>query len=173
MGEPRVQIVPLGVSTLHALARADLAAAGRTTVLRLPEVFVAEGWISTWRYRSDQLREDPGVAGWVTGAVVDTDLDEVVGKAGYHGPPNPAGMVEVGYAIVPGRRRRGYARAALRLLMERAAAEPAVRVVRASVRPDNLGSLSLIRRYGFVQVGEQWDEEDGLELVFERPAGQL
>jgi hypothetical protein len=22
---------------------------------------------------------------------------------------------------------------------------------------------------GFVQVGDQWDDEDGLELVFERP----
>jgi hypothetical protein len=42
--------------------------------------------------------------------------------------------------------------------------------VRASVRPDNVASLTLIGRYGFVRVGEQWDDEDGLELVLEVPA---
>jgi hypothetical protein len=30
--------------------------------------------------------------------------------------------------------------------------------------------LAMIRRAGFQQVGEQIDEVDGLELVFERPA---
>jgi ribosomal-protein-alanine N-acetyltransferase len=91
----------------------------------------------------------------------------VVGKAGFHGPPDEHGMVEVGYAIVPELRRRGYARAALEALLQRAGREPAVRVVRASVSPDNAASLGLIRQYGFVRVGEQWDDEDGLELVYE------
>ena len=49
----------------------------------------------------------------------------------------------------------------------RAAREPDVRVVRASVGPDNVASLRLLSRYGFVEVGEQWDDEDGPETVFE------
>ena len=49
----------------------------------------------------------------------------------------------------------------------RARAEPGVRVVRASISPDNAGSLATIAGFGFVEVGEQWDEQDGLELVFE------
>lgn len=173
--EPRVQIVPLSIPTLHALAAGNLAAGAETSAWPLPEVFVAEGWISTWRYRSEQVRQDPAVVDWITGAVVDLDTGQVVGKAGYHGPPDPAGMVEVGYAVVLELRRRGYARAALRRLLDRAAEEPAVTVVRASVSPGNVGSLALIAQHGFVQVGEQWDTEDGLELVFERPAdrGQL
>jgi len=43
------------------------------------------------------------------------------------------------------------------------------RVVRASVGPDNVASLATIAHFGFVQIGQQWDDEDGLELVFERP----
>lgn len=167
---PQVEIVPLSIPTLHALAAGDLDTAAVTTPWSLPAVFVAEGWISTWRYRSAQVRQDPAVASWITGAVVDLDSHEVVGKAGYHGPPDVAGMVEVGYAVVPELRRRGYARAALRRLLDRAADEPAVTVVRASVSPDNVASLALVDQHGFVRVGEQWDEEDGLELVFERPA---
>ena len=59
------------------------------------------------------------------------------------------------------------ARAALEALLARAAADPAVRVVRASIRPDNVASCALVARYGFVAVGEQWDDEDGLEIVYE------
>jgi hypothetical protein len=41
----------------------------------------------------------------------------------------------------------------------------------ASVSPDNEPSLVLIRKLGFVQTGDQWDDEDGLELVFELDSG--
>ncbi len=41
--------------------------------------------------------------------------------------------------------------------------------VRASVSPENAASLGTIAPFGFVQVGEQMDEIDGLELIFERP----
>jgi len=40
--------------------------------------------------------------------------------------------------------------------------------VRASVAPGNAPSLGLIAPLGFVHIGEQIDERDGLELVFER-----
>ena len=168
-----VEILQLPPETLHALAAGDLGAASRSTGLDLPAVFVAPDWIGTWRYRSAQVVADPASAAWITGAVRDTTSGELVGKAGFHGPPDERGMVEVGYAVVPELRRRGYARAALEVLLARAAAEPAVTVVRASVRPDNTPSLGLVGQYGFVAVGEQWDEEDGLEIVYEVPAGAV
>ncbi len=37
----------------------------------------------------------------------------------------------------------------------------------ASISPDKAPSLQLAARLGFEQVGEQMDEIDGLELVFE------
>ena len=36
-----------------------------------------------------------------------------------------------------------------------------------SISPDNEASLATINGFGFVHVGEQWDEEDGTELIFE------
>ncbi|WP_307826416.1 GNAT family N-acetyltransferase [Streptomyces pactum] len=79
-------------------------------------------------------------------------------------------MVEIGYSVAPDFRRQGYARSILIELLHRAAAEPAVTTVRATIGPDNVASLATISGFGFAQVGEQWDEEDGLELVFEAPA---
>ena len=35
------------------------------------------------------------------------------------------------------------------------------------ISPDNDVSIAFVRRHGFVEVGEQWDDEDGLEIVFE------
>ncbi len=32
---------------------------------------------------------------------------------------------------------------------------------------DNTPSLNLIGQFGFIKTGEQWDNEDGLEWVFE------
>jgi [ribosomal protein S5]-alanine N-acetyltransferase len=40
-------------------------------------------------------------------------------------------------------------------------------VVRASIRPDNTASRALVAQFRFVEVGEQWDDEDGLETIFE------
>jgi hypothetical protein len=42
--------------------------------------------------------------------------------------------------------------------------------VRATISPTNQASLATIAGFGFVENGEQWDEEDGLELIFERPS---
>jgi RimJ/RimL family protein N-acetyltransferase len=81
-------------------------------------------------------------------------------------------MVEIGYSVAPEHRRQGYARAMLAELLRRAAADPAVRTVRASISPGNAASLATISGFGFAKVGEQWDDEDGLELVFEVPANR-
>ena len=39
--------------------------------------------------------------------------------------------------------------------------------MRATIRPGNVASLATIAGFGFAEVGEQWDEEDGRELIFE------
>jgi RimJ/RimL family protein N-acetyltransferase len=87
---------------------------------------------------------------------------------GFHGPPDDQGRVEIGYGIVPAQRRQGYAREAIAGLTDWAFATGEARVCVASVSPLNTASLALVRSLGFRQVGEQIDELDGLELVFER-----
>jgi len=162
-----VQLVELAPVVIHALAAGDLRAANRAAPVRLTPYFVAPEWRGTWRRRSRQVDSDPTATGWITRAISDPARQIAVGYAGYHGPPDAAGMVEVGYAVDPIYRRQGYARAALVALLDRAEREPSVRTVRATIRPDNLGSRLLVAQYGFVEVGEQWDDEDGLETIFE------
>ena len=107
------------------------------------------------------------MAPWVTGVLWDRDRRLAVGRAGFHGPPDARGMVEIGYAVLPEHRRRGYGRAALAALLDRARREPGVRVVRLSIAPDNAASHAVARPFGFRVVGEQVDEVDGPETVYE------
>jgi [ribosomal protein S5]-alanine N-acetyltransferase len=94
---------------------------------------------------------------------------QMIGYAGFHAMPSFAGRLEVGYTIFPDFRRQGFALEAVRGLFEWAKLESDVITFVASVSPRNVASLALIAKLGFVQVGRQWDEEDGEELVFELP----
>ena len=164
-----VRIVHLSQPAHAAIAAADLAEANRLSPVPLTPVFVTEAFRSTFARRATQLLEHPEDEPWVTGVIWDDDLGLSVGAAGFHGSPDADGMVEVGYSVDPDLRRRGYARAAMRVLLDRAVAHPDVRVLRATISPDNQPSLDLIATFGLERNGEQWDEEDGLEWIFEIP----
>ena len=167
---PPIHLAQLPVAAIDALAAGDLDTANRHSPVPLTRHFSSDRQ-SLWKMRSAQLAAAPDDAGWITGAIVDTESGQAVGCAGFHGPPDSDGMVELGYSVDPLFRRRGYARTALELLLARAAREPDVRTVRATISPDNEASRNLVLQYGFEENGSQWDEEDGLEIIFEAAAG--
>jgi RimJ/RimL family protein N-acetyltransferase len=170
---PAVRIVHLNGPTFRALAQGDLVTANRTSPVPLSAYFAGPDWRGVWQMRSSQVGDNPASAAWVTGVIWDERRHLAVGRAGYHGPPDEAGMVEIGYAVDPAHRRRGYARAALEALLQRATEEPQVHTVRVTISPDNLGSYELASQYGFIEVGQQWDDEDGLEIILELRPGRL
>jgi len=120
------------------------------------------------RYRVEALDLDPGCAPYLLHVLL--DAGRVVARIGCHEGPH-AGMVEIGYFVVPAFRGAGVATAVVAEFLEWLAAEGVERV-RASVGSDNVASRALLDRFGFTQVGERWDDEDGLELVLERPLGR-
>jgi RimJ/RimL family protein N-acetyltransferase len=69
--------------------------------------------------------------------------------------------------VEPGYRRRGIATEVVRALFDWAVRDHGVCRFRASVSPNNVPSLAIIRGFGFRQVGVQIDDIDGKELVFE------
>ena len=158
----------LTVPALEALLEGDLVAASRLVGVDLPDFFLGEDWL--WRIRLDQVRSTPGDHAWLVRAVELTAEHVVVGHAGFHAAPDAAGMVEVAYTVVPERRGEGLSHLMLAALVAEASASPDVTVVRATVAPDNLPSLAVVRSAGFVHVGEQWDDVDGTELIFEQVA---
>jgi RimJ/RimL family protein N-acetyltransferase len=78
-----------------------------------------------------------------------------IGDAGFHGPPNSAEEVEIGYALVPRARGGGLASEAVELLVTWARGQPGVRAVSARVDRGNAASERLLARLGFAADGEE------------------
>ncbi len=76
----------------------------------------------------------------------------LVGAAGYFGPPNEAGVVEIGYSLCPEWRGNGLATEMARALVERAAAHALVTSIVARTNSDNAPSVAVLEHCNFARV---------------------
>jgi RimJ/RimL family protein N-acetyltransferase len=159
----------MSVPFMEALAEHRLTDASAEIGATVP-AWVADELENFLKYRLGQLRLDPTIRVWLGRAMVLTEADgsrRVVGSIGFHGPPDALGRLEVGYSVDPPYRRRGYASESVKALFDWAHRERGINRFVASISPDNEPSLRLAAGYGFQRVGEQIDEIDGLEYIFE------
>jgi [ribosomal protein S5]-alanine N-acetyltransferase len=161
----RLDLVPLPPDLLRLIERGRLSSL--ESALGTP---VPDGWTDgvPASLRLEQLAADPAQEPWLVRATVLRAPRRLVGSVGFHAPPDARGRVEIGYDVVAAERRNGYARESVRGLTGWAFGTGRARICVASISPENEPSLALVRSLGFAHVGEQIDEIDGLELVFER-----
>jgi ribosomal-protein-alanine N-acetyltransferase len=116
-----------------------------------------------------RLRAAAAADPWVHGfAVVHRESCSVIGSAGFKGPPDEEGVVEIAYGIVSGYQGRGYATEAAAALVAFASGSGRVRLVRAHTRPTPNASTRVLAKCGFKRIGEVEDPEDGLVWRWER-----
>lgn len=149
---------------IDAVAASDREGAARILGAQLPPWWPNED--DQWLLGFRRKQMDGANTEWLVRAIIRIEDRAFLGHIGFHGPPDD-GIAEAGYTVFEPYRRNGYAEEALRALLGWATQEHGVRRFRASVSPDNDPSLALIKKFGFVQTGTQWDERDGEELVFE------
>jgi len=163
----RLDLFSMHPDAVACLAAGDRAGAEAALALRLPVGWPEPSDLGWLGYRRGQMEKDPGVRLWLMRAVVvRSEPGQMIGNIGFHGRPVD-GKAEIGYEISPPQRRRGYASEAVRALIEWARREHGVQGFIASVSPGNAASRGLISKLGFERTGQQWDDEDGLELVFQ------
>jgi [ribosomal protein S5]-alanine N-acetyltransferase len=102
---------------------------------------------------------------WYVRAPIDQS-ETLVGSAGFKGPPNEKGVVEIGYSILDRYQRRGFGSAAVNRLRQHAFADPRVNSIAAETLPSLSASISLLKRCGFNQSGETHSNENGTVLRF-------
>jgi [ribosomal protein S5]-alanine N-acetyltransferase len=169
----RLDLILLSPQLVAALLEGRRGDAERELDAAIPADWPDEHDAGFLRYRLRQLEREPAAEPWLVRAVIlRSPVRTMIGHAGFHGQPGVNGKqdpdaVEVGYTIFEPHRGRGYATEAVEALMRWAADEQGIRRFIASVAPTNEPSLAIVRKLGFAQTGEQWDEQDGLELVFE------
>lgn len=118
-------------------------------------------------WRVPQVKVDPSVNRWFVRYIVLKQSREVIGSTSFHGVPDADGMMEIGLGIEENFRNKGYAREALAGMWKWVCAYPEVKTLRYTVSPDNLASIAVINYFRFEYKGQQIDEEDGPENIYE------
>jgi len=168
----RLELVSLSPHVIDAILAGRRKEAERLADLQLPEDWPDEHDARFLRMRLGQLRSNPEWQEWLARAMVfRTNGRPMAGHIGFHGQPDVVGRAEMGYTVLPPFRRQGYATEAAKAMMEWARNQHGVSSFYLSIAPHNRASLAMAAKLGFRQVGEQIDDEDGLELVFELVVG--
>lgn len=172
----RLDLIPLTPAFYRASLRREHARAESLLGLTVPPEWYDERWVMELRLK--QLGLDPSLQPWLMRAIALRERRAMIGHIGFHSGPAPQhsndlapGVVEFGYTVFAAFRRRGYAREACEALMDWAHAAHRVNRFVVSIRPDNVASRALAAQFGFVQIGSQVDEIDGVEDVYELRRG--
>jgi len=110
--------------------------------------------------------DEPGYGFWYI--VADGRL---VGIAGFKGPPDATGVVEIGYSVIESEQRRGHGVAAAAILVARAFRDRRVWTIIAETLPALTASQTVLTRNGFKLAGSRPDDDLGevLRFVLTRP----
>lgn len=121
-------------------------------------------------WRVPQVKADPACNKWFVRWIVLKESLEVIGSASFHGAPDRDGMVEIGLGIESDYQNQGFAREALLGMWRWVVAFPEVHTLRYTVSPENGPSISVIKYFDFEFKGQQMDEIDGPEDIYEMSA---
>ena len=169
----RLELVSMGPALLEALLAGDHVSAAQIGGFQIPNDLILRK--RTLEMRLRQIRANPEVQPWLLRAIVIRQPQTMCGYIGFHSEPGPEDLrdvaadgVELGYAVGEPFRRRGFAKEAALTLMRWAFESHGQRCFVLSIAPNNEASLAMAHSMGFREVGSHIDEEDGIELYFER-----
>ena len=155
----RLWIIPCDTHLLEAALRSD-EALGEELGVDIPAYWTEFG-NGPLEFALDQIKSDPAQNGWWTWLPVHKTERTLIGSAGYKGPPDRRGVVEIGYEIALDFRGHGYATELARGLISHAFENPTVNCVIAHTLPQDNPSTKVLKRCGFDKEGELIDPEDG------------
>ena len=92
---------------------------------------------------------------------------EIIGSVGFHNLPDVNGMIEIGFGIDPTFQNKGYGKQLLHGMWNWVVKDQRVKTLRYTVSPSNLISKQIIQKLEFDLVGEQLDDVDGVEEIYE------
>lgn len=172
MHEPVIETERLELHHLSAEAiielfedKSDQKALANRSITNPHRVLVDNSGPLGWRV--PQVKVDPSVNKWFVRWIVLKETSEVIGSISFHGVPDSDGMMEIGLGIEEPFQNKGYAKESLKGMWSWVSQFPQVKTLRYTVSPDNLPSIAVINYFGFEYKGQQIDDIDGPENIYE------
>jgi RimJ/RimL family protein N-acetyltransferase len=164
---PRLALHHLSVQGIIDLyeKQDDVAAIAGRSFSNPHQVLVKSSGPLGWRV--PQVKVDPSCNKWFVRFIVLKETHEVIGSTSFHGVPDADGMIEIGLEIEEPFQNKGYAKEALIGMWKWACGFSEVKTLRYTVSPGNLPSIAVITFFGFTFQGQQMDEIDGPEDIYE------
>lgn len=107
------------------------------------------------------LKADPSSPNWGFYLFIHASDRVLIGEGGFKGKPDEEGVVEIGYAIVPEYRQRGFATEAARGLTHYAFSHPEVNIVQAHTLKDGTASINVLKKLGMTFISTAHDPDEG------------
>lgn len=146
MSESRIRLAPCTLAEIRRTVE-DLAPAERAQV--------SAAWLA-------ELKAATAADPWRHGFKIELCATGArIGTAGFKGPPDESGMVEIAYAVDQAHRGCGYATETAQALVAWARSNAPLSIVRAHTLPEPNASTRVLQKAGFVHAGAFTDPEDG------------
>ena len=119
------------------------------------------------KHRLPRVRQHPEWAKYLLRMAVLKYEKIVIGSAGFHHAPDQNGMIEIGFTVDKPYQGRGFGQEILHAMWSWVVEDPLVKILRYTVSPNNTISQHIIKKFGFTHNGQQIDEKDGPEDIYE------
>jgi len=124
----------------------------KATLAEMLEVEIPDAWpgadlLEALPFFIEVMEQDPAGLVW-DGIIIHTAEQTAIGGMGFRGGPDEAGMVEIGYNIIPAYEGQEYATEMARCVIEWAFHTPGIQVITAECLDDNIGSIRVLEKVG-------------------------
>ncbi|QUH26521.1 GNAT family N-acetyltransferase [Serpentinicella alkaliphila] len=121
------------------------------------------------KFLSISMKKKQEPSGYEIWLIAKKDGKVVIGNAGFTGPPDADGRIEIGYGIVYSERNKRYGYESAKALIDWAKAQNNVKKICASgVLVDNYASIRILNKVGMEEISR---DENG--IYFEMIAGHV
>lgn len=157
----RLRLIPCSLSHFEAFLRDENELAAEL------QVSLADDWLGFPDARAamppgyKHLKAHPSAFGWWTYLFIHASDNTLIGMGGFKGEPDEDGIVEIGYSIATGYRKRGLATEAADGLVSHAFSHAHIKRVDAHTLPQKNASTRVLERVGMRNVGTVIDPADG------------
>lgn len=149
----RLKLLPF---TLE-LKKATLSERGRLTEMlgvEIPDTWPGDDLLEALPLFIKAMEKEPAGLVW-DGIIIHKAEQIAIGGMGFHGGPDAAGMVEIGYNIIPAYEGQGYATEMARRVIEWAFHIPGIQVIIAESLDDNIGSIRVLEKVGMRRLAPE------------------